>query len=59
MSVPEIDNRINGGAPLARPSGKRFNWDWVGVAPFFLFALLFLILPSISINKFNVWSLLR
>ena len=49
MSVPEIDNRINGGAPLARPSGKRFNWDWVGVAPFFLFALLFLILPSISI----------
>ncbi|MGW8225837.1 MAG: ABC transporter permease, partial [Anaerolineales bacterium] len=25
------------------------NWDWVGLAPFFLFAILFLILPSISI----------
>ncbi|UCE01153.1 MAG: ABC transporter permease subunit [Chloroflexota bacterium] len=34
---------------MARPSRRRFNWDWVGVAPFFLFALFFLILPSISI----------
>jgi putative spermidine/putrescine transport system permease protein len=25
------------------------NWDWLGVAPFFLFATLFLFLPSISI----------
>jgi len=47
--VPEIDNRISGGAPPARPSTRRFNWDWVGLAPFFLFAILFLILPSISI----------
>jgi putative spermidine/putrescine transport system permease protein len=49
VSVPEVQNPINGGAPVARPSRRRFNWDWVGVAPFFLFALLFLILPSISI----------
>lgn len=49
MSVPEVDTSLNGGAPVARPSKRRFNWDWVGVAPFFLFALLFLILPSISI----------
>lgn len=25
------------------------NWDWVGVAPFFLFAVVFLLLPSLSI----------
>lgn len=49
MSVPEVQSQVNGGAPVARPSKRRFNWDWIGVAPFFLFALLFLILPSISI----------
>jgi putative spermidine/putrescine transport system permease protein len=49
VSVPEVDSRLNGGAPAARPSTKRFNWDWVGLVPFFLFAILFLILPSISI----------
>lgn len=38
----------NGDAPLARPR-RRFSWTWLGVAPFFLFALLFLFLPSISI----------
>lgn len=49
MSVPEMENRASRGAPVARPSSRRFTWDWIGVAPFFLFALLFLILPSISI----------
>jgi putative spermidine/putrescine transport system permease protein len=38
----------NGDAPLARPR-RRFSWTWLGVAPFFLFAILFLFLPSISI----------
>jgi len=38
-----------GDAPSARPPGKPFSWTWVGVAPFFLFAFLFLILPSASI----------
>lgn len=37
-----------GDAPLARPR-RRFSWTWLGVAPFFLFAILFLLLPSISI----------
>jgi len=38
-----------GDAPAARPPRKPFSWAWVGVAPFFLFALLFLVLPSLSI----------
>lgn len=49
MSVPDVGKSLDRGAPVARPSRRRFNWDWVGVAPFFLFALFFLILPSISI----------
>lgn len=39
----------NGDALNARPLSRRFSWTWVGVTPFFLFAFLFLILPSISI----------
>ncbi len=38
----------NGDAPRARPR-RVFSWTWLGVAPFFLFAILFLFLPSISI----------
>ena len=33
----------------ARSPSKKMNWDWVGVAPFFLFAIVFLFLPSLSI----------
>lgn len=36
-------------APPARPSRPAFSWAWVGVLPFFLFALLFLFLPSLSL----------
>ena len=39
----------NGDAPLARPHRRGFSWTWLGVAPFFLFAILFLFLPSVSI----------
>lgn len=38
-----------GDALQARPPRKPFSWTWVGVVPFFLFAILFLILPSVSI----------
>jgi putative spermidine/putrescine transport system permease protein len=38
-----------GGVPGARPPVSGFNWAWLGVAPFFLFALIFLLLPSVSI----------
>lgn len=43
------DESTNGDAHNARPHSRRFTWTWVGVAPFFLFAILFLVLPSISI----------
>lgn len=33
----------------ARPLVKKMNWDWVGIAPFFFFAIVFLFLPSLSI----------
>jgi len=38
-----------GDAPSARPPGRRSWWGWLVVAPFFLFAILFLFLPSTSI----------
>ena len=28
---------------------KKMSWNWVGIAPFFLFAIVFLFLPSLSI----------
>jgi putative spermidine/putrescine transport system permease protein len=38
-----------GYAPSARPPRRPLSWTWVGVAPFFLFAFLFLLVPSASI----------
>lgn len=38
-----------GDAPAARPQTGKRNLDWLGVVPFFLFALFFLILPSLNI----------
>jgi len=32
-----------------RAPAKNINWNWVGIAPFFLFAIIFLFLPSLSI----------
>jgi putative spermidine/putrescine transport system permease protein len=43
------DESAKGDAPAARPRRRAFSWTWLGVAPFFLFAILFLLLPSISI----------
>ena len=34
------------GAPSARPVRRRFGLGWLGIAPFILFALLFLIAPT-------------
>src|SRR3954452_2373765 len=34
------------GAPAARP-GRRFGWSWLGVVPFLLFVLLFLLVPTL------------
>jgi putative spermidine/putrescine transport system permease protein len=33
------------GAPRARPARRGFNWSWLGVVPFFIFALLFMLFP--------------
>lgn len=33
-------------ALLTHPENRGRNWNWIGVLPFFLFALLFLILPT-------------
>lgn len=38
-----------GDAPRARPPRRPVSWAWVGLVPFFLFAFLFLFLPSASI----------
>jgi putative spermidine/putrescine transport system permease protein len=38
-----------GDALKARPLRSRFSWTWLGVAPFFVFAIMFLFLPSVSI----------
>jgi putative spermidine/putrescine transport system permease protein len=43
----QVNNK--GGAPVARPQVKKFNWGWLGMLPFFLFAIMFLFLPSASI----------
>jgi len=32
-----------------RPASPKFSWAWIGLAPFFLFALLFLLYPSSTI----------
>ena len=37
---------LTAGARPSRSAG-RFSWNWIGVAPFFLFATLFLFLPSL------------
>jgi putative spermidine/putrescine transport system permease protein len=51
VSVTASDQQtaVERGAPPARPSNQKFSWAWLGVAPFFLFALMFLLLPSVSI----------
>ena len=37
----------------ARPSTWRFSWTWLGVLPFFLFALAFLLLPAAFLVLFS------
>lgn len=35
--------------PLTTANTRRFSWDWIGVVPFFLFAFLFMLLPTASL----------
>jgi putative spermidine/putrescine transport system permease protein len=38
-----------GDAPRARPQLAGIGWNWIGVAPFLLFAVMFLLLPATSL----------
>lgn len=49
MSTPETSNQMTGDAPKARPHTQKILLDWIGLAPFLLFALAFLFIPSFSI----------
>jgi putative spermidine/putrescine transport system permease protein len=40
---------IEGGAQAAPPQRQKIDWGWLGVLPFFIFAIMFLFLPSASI----------
>ena len=44
-----VASSVKRDAPKARPAFPKFSWDWLGLAPFFLFAILFLIYPSSTI----------
>ncbi len=47
-TVAAVDART---APPARAGRSRFRWTWLGVVPFFVFAFLFLVVPT--------WSLIQ
>ena len=51
MNLAQISEEmtIQGDAPEARPLHRKRNLDWVGLVPFFLFVLFFLIFPSLNI----------
>ena len=50
MASRTLNNRLmDGDAPVARPQSKKFSWAWLGLVPFFLYAIMFLFLPSVSI----------
>jgi putative spermidine/putrescine transport system permease protein len=34
------------GAPSARPGRRRLSWTWLGLAPFVIFATMFLLIPT-------------
>jgi putative spermidine/putrescine transport system permease protein len=44
-----VDRLSDGDAPKARPQLKKFDWAWLGVTPFLLYAIMFLFIPSASI----------
>ena len=52
MGIPneKLTVQSKGDAPVARPPDKRAAIiNWLPLAPFFLFAVMFLFLPSVSI----------
>ncbi len=47
MTTNTLVGRAAGRAPVE--ARRRWSWDWVGVIPFFLFALAFLLLPTLNL----------
>jgi putative spermidine/putrescine transport system permease protein len=46
MIASDVEKRD---APQARPARTKISWAWLGVVPFFLFTIFFLIIPSSTI----------
>jgi len=44
-----VSNSVKRDAPQARPALPKISWAWLGLMPFFLFAILFLLYPSSTI----------
>lgn len=44
-----VNNPVMRDAPPARPAPHKISWAWLGIVPFFLFALFFLLYPSSTI----------
>jgi len=48
-TVTPVNRLSDGDAPKARPPFIKFDWAWLGVTPFLLYAIFFLFYPSASI----------
>lgn len=44
MAVPKTQ-----GGPMAPPASRGFSWAWLGVVPFFIFAVAFMLWPAASL----------
>ena len=42
--APQTQNELS-----ARPAARRFSWSWLGVVPFFMFAILFMLWPAATL----------
>ncbi len=47
--MDSVVQSVASSATGVRPEPRRLSWDWLGVVPFFAFALAFLILPALTI----------
>jgi len=47
--VTQLATQETRDAPLARPVPREFSWAWLGVLPFFVFAVAFMLWPAASL----------
>jgi len=43
--VTEVTTLDGRGTPAARPARRRLSWSWLGLLPFFLFSIAFMLVP--------------